>query len=141
MTNTEKLPDTMFSLSKSTPDSNRFYSILLDTRASTIVRKHVRHCRKTASGEKTMPRTRWNIMVAQEKHAEPDEVNTIDLSSSIIRTKSTCFAIRKNTLKKSARTRGACSRTKKKGRRGRDDQAGNRRLHQWDKGAHASWKN
>jgi hypothetical protein len=80
MTNTEKLPDTMFSLSKSTPDSNRFYSILLDTRASTMSENMYDIAEKLLQGEKDNAKNALEHLWSLKKNMQnQDEVNTIDL--------------------------------------------------------------
>jgi P2-related tail formation protein len=80
MTNTEKLPDTMFTLSKSTPDSNRFYSILLDTRASTMSENMYDIAEKLLQGEKDNAKNALEHLWSLKKNMQnQDEVNTIDL--------------------------------------------------------------
>lgn len=80
MTNMEKLPDTLFTLSKSTPDSNRFYSILLDTRASTMSENMYDIAEKLLQGEKDNAKNAlehlWSLKKNMQTH---DEVTTIDL--------------------------------------------------------------
>jgi hypothetical protein len=80
MAKTEKLPDTMFTLSKSTPDSNRFYSILLDTRASTMSENMYDTAEKLLQGEKDNAKTALEHLWSLKKNMQnPDEVTTIDL--------------------------------------------------------------
>ena len=80
MTNMEKLPDTMFTLSKSTPDSNRFYSILLDTRASTMSETMYDTAEKLLQGEKENAKAALEHLWSLKKNMQnPDEVSTIDL--------------------------------------------------------------
>jgi hypothetical protein len=80
MTNTEKLPDTMFTLSKSTPDSNRFYSILLDTKASTMSENMYDIAEKLLQGEKDNAKNALEHLWSLKKNMQnQDEVNTIDL--------------------------------------------------------------
>jgi hypothetical protein len=76
----EKLPDTMFTLSKSTPDSNRFYSILLDTRASTMSENMYDIAEKLLQGEKDNAKNALEHLWSLKKNMQnQDEVNTIDL--------------------------------------------------------------
>jgi hypothetical protein len=76
----EKLPDTMFTLSKSTPDSNRFYSILLDTRASTMSETMYDTAEKLLQGEKENAKAALEHLWSLKKNMQnPDEVSTIDL--------------------------------------------------------------
>jgi hypothetical protein len=80
MTNAENLPDTMFTLSKSTPDSNRFYSILLDTRASTMSENMYDIAEKLLQGEKDNAKNALEHLWSLKKNMQnQDEVNTIDL--------------------------------------------------------------
>jgi len=73
MTDIERLPDSMFTLSKSTPDSNKFYSILLDTHASTMTENMYDTAEKLLLGEKN------NAKSALEHLQNQDELSTIDL--------------------------------------------------------------
>ena len=80
MNDFENLPDTMFTLSKSTPDSNKFYSILLDTRASTLSENMFDTAEKLLQGEKENAKAALDHLWALKKNMQnQDEVSTVDL--------------------------------------------------------------
>jgi hypothetical protein len=80
MTDIERLPDSMFSLSKSTPDSNKFYSILLDTQASTMTENMYDTAEKLLLGEKSNAKNALEHLWALKKNMQnQDELSTIDL--------------------------------------------------------------
>ena len=80
MNDIENLPDTMFTLSKSTPDSNKFYSILLDTRASTLSENMFDTADKLLQGEKDNAKSALDHLWALKKNMQnQDEASTVDL--------------------------------------------------------------
>jgi hypothetical protein len=80
MNEIENLPDTMFTLSKSTPDSNKFYSILLDTRASTLSENMFDTAEKLLQGEKDNAKSALDHLWALKKNMQnQDEASTVDL--------------------------------------------------------------
>jgi hypothetical protein len=80
MNDFESLPDTMFTLSKSTPDSNKFYSILLDTRASTMSENMFDTAEKLLQGEKDNAKSALDHLWALKKNMQnQDEASTVDL--------------------------------------------------------------
>jgi hypothetical protein len=80
MNDIENLPDTMFTLSKSTPDSNKFYSILLDTRASTLSENMFDTAEKLLRGEKENAKSALDYLWALKKNMQNrDEASTVDL--------------------------------------------------------------
>jgi hypothetical protein len=80
MNDIENLPDTMFTLSKSTPDSNKFYSILLDTRASTMSENMFDTAEKLLQGEKDNAKSALDHLWALKKNMQKqEEASTVDL--------------------------------------------------------------
>jgi hypothetical protein len=80
MNDIENLPDTMFTLSKSTPDSNKFYSILLDTRASTLSESMFDTAEKLLAGEKDNAKSALDHLWALKKNMQNQtEASTVDL--------------------------------------------------------------
>ena len=101
MTNTEKLPDTSFTLSKSTPDSNRFYSILLDTRASAMTETMYDTAEKLLQGEKNNAKSALEHLWALKKNMQnQDEVSTIDLLIQYYQTKIDVLRTKEEHIKK-----------------------------------------
>jgi hypothetical protein len=104
MTNTEKLPDTMFTLSKSTPDSNRFYSILLDTRASAMTENMYDTAEKLLLGEKSNAKSALEHLWALKKNMQnKDELSTIDLLIQYYQTKIDVLRAKEEHIKKISR--------------------------------------
>jgi len=67
-------------LSKSTPDSNKFYSILLDTRASTMSENMFDTAEKLLQGEKDNAKSALDHLWALKKNMQnQDEASTVDL--------------------------------------------------------------
>ncbi len=80
MKDMENLPDTMFTLAKSTPDSNKFYSILLDTRASTMSENMYDTAEKLLSSEKENAKNALEHLWALKKNMQTkEETATVDL--------------------------------------------------------------
>jgi hypothetical protein len=80
MNDIENLPDTMFTLSKSTPDSNKFYSILLDTQASTLSENMFDTAEKLLAGEKDNSKSALDHLWALKKNMQNhEEASTVDL--------------------------------------------------------------
>jgi hypothetical protein len=91
----------MFTLSKSAPDSNRFYSILLDTQASKTSENMYDTAEKLLLGEKTNAKSALEHLWALKKNLHnQDEVSTIDLLIQYYQTKIDVLRTKEEHIKK-----------------------------------------
>jgi hypothetical protein len=104
MNSMDKLPDTMFTLSKSTPDTNRFYSILLDTKASAMTENMYDTAEKLLLGEKSNAKNALEQLWALKKNMQkPDEISTIDLLIQYYQNKIDVLRAKEEHIKKISR--------------------------------------
>jgi hypothetical protein len=115
----ENIPDTMFTLAKSTPDSNRFYSILLDTRASSVSETMYDIAEKLLAGEKDNAKAALEQLWLLKKNMQKvDEASTIDLLIQHYQTKLDLLRTKEEHIRKVSRD----SRTLLEDKRKRDSE-------------------